>query len=161
MTSGQKLFGLHSDASLTLCASHRRCGPIRSANVNRLPASLEQVVREVTGDSPGMATKCGVATGLSGARTNASHTIRVLGRCFGPNPTAPLCHSRLFPPGATSTSTRPCTTCWVRLGRRYSPVFRLAETEALVILAELPPRVSYLGLQTYLFTPRRPRSHER
>ena len=30
--------------------------------------------------------------------------------------------------------------------------FRLAETEALVILAELPPRGSYLSLQTYLFT---------
>jgi hypothetical protein len=75
----------------------------------------------------------------------------VLGRCFGPNPTAPYAIPFL-PSWRDEYVDKTLHNVLGPARRGYSPVFRLAETEALVILAELPPRGSYLGLQTYLFT---------
>jgi hypothetical protein len=75
----------------------------------------------------------------------------VLGRCFGPNPTAP--YAIPFLPSWRDEYVEKTLHNVLGPARRgYSPIFRLAETEALVILAELPPRGSYLGLQTYVFT---------
>ena len=121
------------------------------SNVNRLPPSLEQVVREVTGGLTGNGYEVRRGYWALWGSDQCKYTIRVLGRCFGPNPTAP--YAIPFLPSWRDEYVEKTLHNVLGPARRgYSPVFRLAETEALVILAELPPRGSYLGLQTYLFT---------
>jgi hypothetical protein len=78
-------------------------------------------------------------------------TIHVLERCFGPNPTAP--YALPFVPAWRDEFVDPSLhNVFGAELRGYSPIYRLGEREALVVLGVLPPPGAYLGLQTYVFT---------
>lgn len=76
--------------------------------------------------------------------------IRALGRGFGPNPTAPYAIPSV-PPWRDEYVDHTLHEVFGPERHGCSPIFRLHETEALVILAETPPPGAYLGLQTYVF----------
>ena len=73
--------------------------------------------------------------------------------CFANNPAAPYIlpeppiDGTFVDPHYASTFTKPGTT-----GEPSNPFFRLANSDALVVLVKLPPQAAYLGYQTYLFT---------
>jgi hypothetical protein len=139
--------------AMLLCALFGRADAATDplSNVNRLPASLEQVVRQVTGELAGNGYEVQRGYWALWGSDQCKYTIRVLGRCFGPNPTAPYAIPFL-PSWRDEYVDKTLHNVLGPARRGYSPIFRLANTEALVILAELPPPGSYFGLQTYLFT---------
>lgn len=121
------------------------------SKVNRLPPSLEQIVQNVTGEltDRGYEVKRGYPA-LWGA-DQCKYTIRVLGRCFGPNPTAPYVLP-FVPSWQDEFVDHSLHKVFGPERRGYSPIYRLDEREALVVLAVLPPPGTYLGLQTSVFT---------
>jgi hypothetical protein len=136
-----------------LCAL---CGHVDAATdplskVNRLPASLEQVARQVTGELAGSGYEVQRGYWALWGSDQCKYTVQVLGRCFGPNPTAPYAMAFL-PSWRDEYVDKTLHNVFGPERRGYSPIFRLHETEALVIMAEMPPPGAYLGLQTYVFT---------
>ena len=138
---------------LLLCALSGRVDAATDplSRVNRLPASLELVVRQVTGDLTGNGYEVKRGYWALWGSDQCKYTVRVLGRCFGPNPTAPYAVP-FVPPWRDEYVDDTLHNVFGPERRGYSPIFRLHETEALVILAEMPPPGAYLGLQTSVFT---------
>lgn len=138
---------------LLLCALLGRvdAGTDPLSKVNRLSGSLEAVVGQVAGELSGSGYEVQRGYWALWGVGQCKYTISVLGRCFGPNPTAP--YGVPFLPAWRDEYVE--KTLHNELGperRGYSPIFRLATTEALVVVAEMPPRGSYFSLQTYVFS---------
>jgi hypothetical protein len=150
MTSGKCYLGC---VATLLCALFGRADAATDplSKVNRLPASLETVVRQVTGGLAGNGYEVQRGYWALWGSDQCKYTVRVLGRCFGPNPTAPYAMAFL-PRWRDEYVDRTLHNVFGPERRGYSPIFRLHEAEALIIMAEMPPPGSYLGLQTYVFT---------
>jgi len=121
------------------------------SNVNRLPASLETVAGRVSGKLTGSGYEVQRGYWALWGSGQCKYTVQVLGRCFGPNPTAPYALP-FVPLWRDEYVDETLHNVFGPARPGYSPIYRLHQTEALVILAELPPPGSYLGLQTYVFT---------
>ena len=121
------------------------------SKINRLPPSLEQIVQKVTGKlmERGYEVKRGYWALWGGDQ--CKYTISVLGRCYGPNPTAPYVVP-FVPSWRDEFVDHSLHKVFGPERRGYAPIYRLDEREALVILAVLPPPGAYLGLQTSVFT---------
>jgi hypothetical protein len=121
------------------------------SKLNRLPDSLEAIVGSVTSELAGTGYEVQRGYWALWGSAQCKYTIQVLDRCFGPNPTAP--YAVPFLPAWRDEYVDKSLHNELGPARRgYSPTFRLAETEALVIMAAMPPRGSYFSLQTYLFS---------
>jgi len=121
------------------------------SNVNRLPASLETVAGRVSGKLTGSGYEVQRGYWALWGSGQCKYTVQVLGRCFGPNPTAPYALP-FVPLWRDEYVDETLHNVFGPARPGYSPIYRLHQTEALVILAELPPPGAYLGLQTYVFT---------
>jgi hypothetical protein len=77
--------------------------------------------------------------------------IHVIGNCYGNNPTAPYVIP-VVPPWRDEYVDRSAHLAFGPLRRGYVASYRLAEREAIVVLAKLPPKAAYFSLQTYVFT---------
>jgi len=109
------------------------------SKINRLPPSLEQIVQKVTGKlmERGYEVKRGYWALWGGDQ--CKYTISVLGRCYGPNPTAPYVVP-FVPSWRDEFVDHSLHKVFGPERRGYAPIYRLDEREALVILAVLPPR---------------------
>jgi hypothetical protein len=150
MTSGKCYLAY---TAMLLCALFGRADAATDplSHANRLPESLETVVRKVSGELAANGYEVQRGYWALWGSDQCKYTVRVLGRCFGPNPTAPYALPFL-PSWRDEYVDKTLHNVFGPARRGFSPIFRLAETEALVIMAELPPPGSYLGLQTYVFT---------
>lgn len=121
------------------------------SKVNRLPPALEQIAKKVTTELTGKGYEVKRGYWALWGSDQCKYTINVLGRCFGPNPTAPYVVP-FVPSWRDEFVDKTVHNVFGPERRGYSPIYRLDKTEALVFLAVLPPPGAYLGVQTYAFT---------
>lgn len=94
----------------------------------------------------------GTSTGSAYAFTDCAPFIAVFGNCSGNNPSTPyvflqppIDHTYLDPYFATPFSQ-------TVNGTPVNQFFRLADTDALVTVVDLPPQAAYFGFQSYVFS---------
>lgn len=121
------------------------------SNANRLPAALEQTVGLFRTDLEGKGFS--VARGywtLWGAE-DCKYPIQTIGYCYGNNPTAPYVLA-LVPPWKDEYQDQRFHHILNAPERNMMPNYRLDRSEALVIVAQLPPSARYFGIGTNVFT---------
>ena len=120
-------------------------------NVNRLPAALEQKVGVLRTDleANGFAVARGYWT-LWGV-DDCKYPIQTVGNCYGNNPTAPYVlavvprwKDEYWDPKFHHILNEP--------RRNMSATYRLDPSEALVVVAQLPPPARYFGIGSNVFT---------
>jgi hypothetical protein len=74
-----------------------------------------------------------------------------MGNCLGNNPKAPYILP-VLPLWRDEYVDRTTRTLFGPVPSGYAANYRLAEREAIVILAKLPPEGAYFGVQSYVFT---------
>ena len=121
------------------------------SHANRLPPALEAQVRLLRSDleTQGYEVARGYWT-LWGA-DDCKYPIQVVGYCYGNNPLAPYALA-VVPQWKDEFVDPRMQHMLTQSQRGMSPTFRLDSQEALVVLAELPPRGRYFGIQTNVFT---------
>ena len=121
------------------------------SKVNQLPPSLERKVQALRADLAAQGYE--VARGYWTLFTveDCRHAIRVVGNCYGNNPTAPYILPAV-PSWKDEYVDRALHLAVKPLQRSMSATYRLDEREALVVLALLPPPGSYFGIQSYVFS---------
>ena len=121
------------------------------ANMNRLPAALEQTVGQLRTDleTKGFAVARGYFT-LWGV-DDCKYPIQSVGYCYGNNPTAPYVLA-MVPPWNDEYVDQRFHHLLNEPLRNMTAIHRLDPREALVIVAQLPPPARYFGLGTNVFT---------
>ena len=118
---------------------------------NKVPGEVESVARRLMNNLKQQGFE--VERGYFKLYTEADcpTSFQELGNCYGNNPAAPYV---LFSvPSWSEEYIDPATDEAFGLNLDgYSTSYRLDPREAIIILGVLPPKASYLGLQTYLFT---------
>ena len=121
------------------------------SKTNQLPSSLEQKVQDF-GDmlrADGYAVARGYWTLWSAE--DCKFPLQSVGFCYGNNPTAPYVVA-VVPPWEDEYVDHSLHHALLQGHKGMTPIFRLGEREALVVMAELPPPARYLGLVTNVFT---------
>ena len=121
------------------------------ANMNRLPATLEQIVSQVRADlqTKGFAVARGYWT-LWGA-DECKYALQAMGYCYGNNPAAPYALAML-PPWKDEYVDQRFHHVLNEPLRDMVPNYRLDPREALIIVAQMPPPARYFGIGTNVFT---------
>ncbi|WP_143828001.1 hypothetical protein [Anaeromyxobacter sp. Fw109-5] len=121
------------------------------SHVNDLPRALERKVHAVTKVLEHRGYEVARGYWKTFGIDDCQWAIDVMGNCLGNNPTAPyiLPVLPLWRDEYVDATTR---TLFGPVPRRYAATYRLAEREAIVILAKLPPEGAYFGVQSYVFT---------
>jgi hypothetical protein len=125
---------------------------IKSANTNQLPASLEQVTRQVTRDLTAKGYQ--VEPGYPMLYTQGDcdrYSFPITLNCYGNNPASPYVipvvkswEDEFIDPTLVNV--------FGKTRRGYSATYRLDPREAIVVFAQLPPPGRYMGLQSWVFT---------
>jgi len=121
------------------------------SNANRLPTDLEQTVQSFRSDveANGFAVARGYFT-LWGVE-DCKYPIQTIGYCYGNNPTAPYVLA-VLPKWKDEYIEQSFHHLLNQPKRDMTSIYRLSPREALVIVAQLPPRARYFGIQTNVFT---------
>ena len=121
------------------------------SKTNRLPPSLEQKVQDVKNvlEASGYEVTRGYWTLWSA--DDCKLPLQSVGFCYGNNPTAPYVVA-VLPPWKDEFVDRSLHHALLQGQKGMTPIYRLGEREALVVMAELPPPARYFGLGTNLFT---------
>ena len=127
-------------------------GPVDPmSKANRLPPELERRVGVLRADLE--------ATGYEVARgywslwdvEDCKYPLRTVGFCYGNNPVAPYAIA-VVPRWKEEFVDRRLHHAILAPQRNMTPTYRLAEREAVVVVAEMPPPARYFGIQTNVFT---------
>jgi hypothetical protein len=121
------------------------------ADVTSLPGSLESTVQSVMADLTARGYEVARGYWTVWGTDRCKYTIETLGNCLGNNPAAPYVLP-ILPLWRDEFVDRTLHVAFGPMRRGYSVTYRLAEREALIVLALLPPPGAYFGLQTYVFT---------
>ena len=118
---------------------------------NRVPGRVDSTARRLANDLEQQGFE--VTRGYFKLYTNndCRMSYDVLGSCLGNNPAAPYVLP-LVPPWPDERVDPALIGALGKTAKGYGGSFRFAQREAIVILGVMPPRASYFGLQTYLFT---------
>lgn len=121
------------------------------AKMNSLPAAQEQMVGTLRTDlqAKGFAVARGYWT-LWGV-DDCKYPMQTLGYCYGNNPTAPYVIA-VVPTWKDEYVEQRFHHLVNEPLRNMSPIYRLDQREALVIVAQLPPSARYFGLGSNVFT---------
>ena len=121
------------------------------SKTNRLPPSLEQKVQDLGNwlEADGYEVARGYWTLWSAE--DCKLPLKSVGFCYGNNPTAPYVVA-VLPPWKDEFVDRSLHHALLQGKKGMTPIYRLGEREALVVMAELPPPARYLGLVTNVFT---------
>lgn len=121
------------------------------SNINPLPPALEQTVRLLRTDlaANGFAVTRGYWT-LWGV-DDCKYPLQTVGYCYGNNPTAPYILA-VVPPWKDEYVDQKFHHIVNEPLRNMSATYRLDPREALVIVAQLPPRARYFGIGSNVFT---------
>ena len=120
-------------------------------NINRLPVALEQAVGKLRTnlEGNGFAVARGYWT-LWGIK-DCKYPIQTIGYCYGNNPTAPYVLA-VVPPWKDEYVDQKFHHILNEPLRNMSATYRLDPSEALVIVAQLPPEARYFGIGSNVFT---------
>lgn len=148
---GHRMSKCGAIAAALLAASSGQGATDPLGHVNDVPPELERKVQAVVGALEERGYE--VARGywkLFGV-DECKWPIRVIGNCYGNNPAAPYILA-VLPQWRDEYVDRTTHLALGPVHRGYVGSYRLAEREAIVVLAELPPPGKYFGVQTYVFT---------
>lgn len=121
------------------------------SKTNRLPPSLEQKVHDLGNvlEASGYEVARGYWTLWSA--DDCKLPLQSVGFCYGNNPTAPYVVA-VLPPWKDEFVDQSLHHALLQGRKGMTPIYRLGEREALVVMAELPPPARYFGLVTNVFT---------
>ncbi|MGD8266370.1 MAG: hypothetical protein PVF23_09065 [Chromatiales bacterium] len=121
------------------------------SKTNRLPPSLEQKVQDVRNVLEGSGYEVTRGYWTLWSVDDCKLPLQSVGFCYGNNPTAPYVVA-VLPPWKDEFVDKSLHHALLQGQKGMTPIYRLGEREALVVMAELPPPARYFGLGTNLFT---------
>lgn len=121
------------------------------SKTNQLPPSLEQKVQDVSSllEASGYEVTRGYWTLWSA--DDCKLPLQSVGFCYGNNPTAPYVVA-VVPPWEDEFVDKSLHHALLQGQKGMTPIYRLGEREALLVMAELPPPARYFGYGTNVFT---------
>jgi len=121
------------------------------SKVNRLPPELEQKVRALRADMEAQGYQVARGYWTLWGPDECKFPLRTVGFCYGNNPVAPY-PIAVVPRWRDEFIDQSLHHAILAPQRNMAPNYRLAEREALVVVAQMPPQARYFGIQTNVFT---------
>jgi hypothetical protein len=127
-------------------------GPVDPmSKANRLPPELERRVGALRAGLEAKGYQVARGYWTMWGVDDCKFPLRTVGFCYGNNPVAPYAIA-VVPRWNEEFVDRSLHHAILAPQRNMTPTYRLAEREALVVVAEMPPPARYFGIQTNVFT---------